>query len=239
MSQIHVPQGYSVGIKLKTPAKEIEKKVLIGLRDALNDSMPLLGKYIKEDLSKKIDPIFLSSTEYYLIVNGRGRGDFGIPAGEEVDRLQAIIDKLSQQIIIEPVKFTISNNTFRSGGLNVYIFKSDLQEIIDLPESHVITANGEDLPWLEWFLLGGNKVLISGYDVRLGKFNRGNSNGVVFSRSGIAIMVPRDGFNWSLPYAGTEKNNWITRAIDVSIVTGYMEDIIDGSFKKWLSRFGS
>lgn len=237
MSGIHIPQGYSVGIKLKTPSSEIQKNTLLGLRDALNQAMPSLAKYIKEDLTKQIDTVFLSSTEYYLLVNGRGRGDLGIPAGEEVDRLAKIIEKLSQQVIIETVKFTVANNTFRSGGLNIFIFKSNFQEIIDLPESHVITEKGEDIPWLEWFLLGGNKILISGYDVKLGKYGtRSNKQGMVVSRSGIAIMVPEGSF--SLPYAGTQNDNWITRAIDVSIAIGYMQEIIDSSIKKWLTRFG-
>ena len=159
--------------------------------------------------------------------------------GEEEKRLKAVLAVLSKQIVVEATKVTVSGNTFRSGGLKVFMFKKDFRDLFDLPEAKVVTENGDTLPWLEWLLLGGNMTLISGYDVRYGNYGgRTNRDGMVISRSGIAIMVPGETLNWDLgPLGGTQNNNWLTRAIELSFTIEYIDTIVEEAMIKWFSRF--
>ena len=70
------------------------------------------------------------------------------------------------------------------------------------------SLRGYSLPWLQWLLLDGTKVLIDSHQVVIGPNLR--------SRTSMAIMRPGSG--WSVPneFAGTQNNNWLTRAIDSS-----------------------
>jgi hypothetical protein len=72
----------------------------------------------------------------------------------------------------------------------------------------VDSVSGITLPWLEWLLLYGGKIIVKNYKVRMGS----NRN----SRTGMAIMVESEGNNWRVPpeFAGILTNNWVTRAIN-------------------------
>jgi hypothetical protein len=237
---VHIPQGYKLGIKLITPPKEIEEKALRGLAASLNRELPRLARYVQQEISLKTDQIFFSSLEFQLIINGNLRGELGMPKGEELSRMQAILNVLSQQVLVEPVNVSVSGGTFRSGGLRIMMFKNDFTDLFKLPEANITTEKGVNLPWLEWLLTAGNKILISGYDVNYGNYgSRTNKQGMAISRSGLAVMVPGQTLNWGLGSAGgTPKNNWITRAIEFSWTMGYLEEIVELSIYKWLARFG-
>jgi hypothetical protein len=60
---------------------------------------------------------------------------------------------------------------------------------------------------LEWLLLEGNKTIIKNQQVIVRPSK--------FSRTGMALMQESNK-SWKVPsqYAGTIRNNWITRAID-------------------------
>jgi hypothetical protein len=70
------------------------------------------------------------------------------------------------------------------------------------------TEKGESLPWLEWLLLKGNDKIIQDYSITY-------INNSYRSRTGSAIMVSNPN-GWRVPvnFAGTEDNNWTTRAIN-------------------------
>jgi hypothetical protein len=241
MGDFKIPHGFKLTLKLKTPKAEIEKKVLLALKDSLNQSMLELSRSIGNEISANIGDIFKLTADYETLIDGTLRGEIGFPKGEEVKRVQAVIDKLSKQIQITPVRFSVSGNTFRSGGLEISMFKKDFTELFNLPEAHIITEKGEDLPWLEWLLLSGDRILITGYDVRFGNYGTRHSKktGNLISRSGIAVMVKGDLLNWKMPTHGTANNNWITRAIDFSFSLGYLNGIVERAMAKWLVRFST
>jgi hypothetical protein len=82
------------------------------------------------------------------------------------------------------------------------------------------------LPWLEWLLLYGGKIIVRDYRVKMGSNNR--------SRTGMAVMVESSGSNWRVPteFAGTSNNNWVTRAINK--IDNKILDILETELEKSL-----
>ena len=83
----------------------------------------------------------------------------------------------------------------------------DLNGLIYTDFASVIDDDGYVLPWLEWLLLEGQSIIVKNYEVLYTKS--------ASSRSGMALMQPSKS-SWRVPsqFAGTEKNNWTTRAIN-------------------------
>ena len=102
------------------------------------------------------------------------------------------------------------------------MIRSDFSDVLSSDSGFVIDAlRGYQLPWLEWLLLEGNKAIISKQEVIIGP-NK-------FSRTGLAIMRPSNK-SWRVPseFAGTIKDNWITRAIDNS--ESQINELLDKAF---------
>jgi len=95
------------------------------------------------------------------------------------------------------------------------VLYTDFAAVVDL-------ARGYTLPWLEWLLLEGNKILVPNHSVVIGP-NRG-------SRTGYAVMREGRG-SWKVPseFSGTFRDNWITRAIDKGM--GDVESLLDRAFQ--------
>jgi hypothetical protein len=133
------------------------------------------------------------------------RKEFGIADTSNVDR---VISKVINSMNITKKNIKINNNGL-SGGILLTIVPSDFSGIVDDPNAFVIDNDrGYSLPWLEWLLLRGGEIIVRGFDIKYGSNPR--------SRSGEAIMVSSNK-NWRVPpqYAGTIKNNWITRALSL------------------------
>ncbi|NCA31122.1 MAG: hypothetical protein EBS93_10465 [Chitinophagia bacterium] len=98
----------------------------------------------------------------------------------------------------------------------------DYADVLSSDDALVIdNLRGYNLPWLEWLLLEGNKIIVRKQQVEFGPN--------IASRTGNAIMRPSNK-SWRVPseFAGTITNNWITRAIDNSESQIY--DLLDRIF---------
>lgn len=133
------------------------------------------------------------------------RGEFGIPVGSEKERIEAIINTISNNIEVVFNKFNNVGENLE-GTFRIQLDKSVYDEIFNLAEGKVITEKGETLPWLKWLMTEGNNVIFDlGYSVL---FKPG------FGRSQEAIMVESGGvFIVNPRFAGTANDNWITRAL--------------------------
>ena len=108
----------------------------------------------------------------------------------------------SIQVGYTPLKTTGNRIT---GGISVYILVADFSDILGLDVATITTEKGQKLPWLQWLLTQGGRIIIDDYSVKM-KPGRG--------RSGQAIMV-QNGNSWNVPraHAGTIEDNWLTRAL--------------------------
>jgi hypothetical protein len=197
-----------INIKLLESNKEINNKIITAiishLGSVINNAIP----QIKNDIQGFIVDALKQEPEYQSLLNGVLRGEFGIP---DTSIVEDIVLKLSQaiEITINPIK---KSTTGVSGGITVNIIKSnDLSGVINDASAYVKdTDRGYSLPWLEWLALKGGEILVKNYSIDV----KNTKN----SRSGMAIMVSSSD-SWRVPpaFAGTEDNNWITRALSTTI----------------------
>jgi len=178
----------------------------------LNQLKDIIDKLIKKTLPNTVSDIKLvvadalrNQPEYTSLMAGTLKAELGLPDSSVVD---TIINSMVDSLNIEEQPIKISNKGL-SGGFKLTMIKSDdISGLIFTDIAQVFDTKGYTLPWLEWLLLRGNDILVKEFSVKYTTSNR--------SRSGMAIMEPSDGTNWRVPaqFAGTQTNNWITRAID-------------------------
>ena len=200
----------------------LRKKIIKEVEGRLDKAIKKAIPNIKKDIEETLFFIFTQTKIYKELTTGELKAHFGFPTGSEFDRVNDIISTLSKNI-----KITYSK---KKASLNIGLIEDNLDAIINLPGSVVITEQGTVLNWLEWLLYRGSQIIIAGYDVQIGQYNPGQS------RSLEAIMIEIEGTGWAVPtqYAGTEGNNWITDTMKDSsqLLTSYIEKIIEKRIKQ-------
>lgn len=126
-------------------------------------------------------------------------GQFGIPAGLVGGVISGIRTSFENSISVKFVKY----NDNLKGGLEINFQPSDFINLLSLPEGHTIYSGG-DLHWLDWLLKRGDNIIVVNY-----QYNPLTG----FGRSGLGIMVPGGSFRVPPQFSGTEKDNFITRAL--------------------------
>lgn len=174
--------------------QEIQKT----LDSVLNKSIPSITSEIKTLVFNSLR----NQPEYTSLMAGTLKAEFGLPDSSVVD---SVIKAMVDSLIITKQNITIRPKSGISGGLTFNMIRSDFSDIIGQDIANVITED-YSLPWLKWLLLEGTSNIVTDYDVLYGPSP--------YSRSGLAIMKNSES-GWSVPsaFAGTQSNNWTTRAI--------------------------
>lgn len=145
----------------------------------------------------------LNSKEALSLNFGELAGEFGIPIDAQFDTVESISETIGEYMNVNVSKFPPRGNILRT-KISVTLNDTIYYVLIDLPEAVTVTEQNDVLPWLEWLLFEGGKILIKDHHVEAitGK-----------GRSGLAIMVPSS--SWQVPseFQGTINNNWITRTL--------------------------
>lgn len=206
-------------INLLTTVPQFQKMAFEAIRDELNKKIPLAVPDIKDKIQNNIKKIFTVSPEYNALVSGPLDAHFGIPKGEAIPRLDAIINKMADSVDVSFRRIAVRGNSF-TGGLDIKAIFADFIDLINMREGHV-DIDGGSIPWLEWLLMRGDSFIVYRYGIKFGNYGQ--------SRSGAAIMVRDDTAVWKVPVgvSGTLRDNWITRAVDSSMK--YLEALIDGA----------
>lgn len=126
-------------------------------------------------------------------------GQFGLYAGQGQGAAIAITNAIKHAITVDFKKF---NNNF-VGGFDINFQPTDFLNLLSLPQGFVNYANGK-LPWLDWLLTKGDTVIVVNYH-----YNAQTGIG----RSGLGNMTKGGSFRVPPEFSGTEKNNFITRAL--------------------------
>jgi hypothetical protein len=196
---------------------EIRKKILGALLEEVKNTFNRSIPQIKDKIESLIRESITSEPEYISLVGGQLRAELGIP--DASSKIQELLNIWVSNIQVEINQFRI-NNIGLSGGFSINCIKSDYSDVLSSSAAQVEDfIRGYSLPWLNWLLLEGGTILVKDHIVVVG-----NSNA---SRTGDAIMKTLIRGSWRVPseFAGTENNNWITRAIDK------LEDRIFNIFK--------
>lgn len=185
---------------------QITKDILNALLPDVQKMMSDAVKYLREQLPPLVQNAIIIQPEYQSLSNGSLRYELGVPdINERIMKIFSIW-LANMQIKYEAPK--ISGSQIKS-KLNISMIKTDFSDILSSDVAEIVDANtGSIVSWLRWLLLDGTVTLVEDHTIIIGKNAR--------SRTGQAIMRQSDGKSWHVPneFAGTESNNWITRAID-------------------------
>lgn len=191
-------------LRLLESDADISNQILIAIKDILNTAFNRSIKNLKVKIPQQVKNAIISEPEYQSLISGKLQYEFGIP--DATTKVNKILDIWSNNINVNIIPVTISGNRLR-GGFAINMIQSDYGDVLGDDSANVVDSkSGAVLPWLEWLLLYGNKIIINNYQVQVGP----NKN----SRTGLAIMVSSKE-SWRVPpeFAGSTDNNWITRAL--------------------------
>jgi hypothetical protein len=216
----------TVKIRLPNPAK-FERDVLTTVIKIINQSIRDVKPKMVQEI-KSITRTFLTRSKFFqAVVSSDLSGEFGIPSGEERDRMADIINQVVEDIdlIIVPLQRRAATV---SGNFNIGIGKDSWENVINLPAAKILTEKGAVLEWMRWVLTEGDKIIINDFEV---EFKAGAG------RSGLAHMMENSGQYWKVPtnFSGTIEDNWITREVNKNFFV--YRRIIEKLFKRRLSQF--
>lgn len=199
---------------------EIYTAILKALLPEVKDFINTAFTQIKASLPLVIRAAITDTPEYRSLLDGQLKYEFGIP--DSASKLAGLLDIWSNNLneIYNPP--SIQNNQIKA-SFSVSMIRVDFADVLYTDYGYMQDSiRGYNLPWLEWLLLEGNRTIISDYQVLVGP-NKA-------SRTGMAIMSPSKK-SWRVPssYAGTENDNWITRALDS--ISPQIQQIINTALK--------
>lgn len=210
-------------LNLVENSSDIAKLILTNLKKEIDKVIDKALPNIKLDIQNLVKEALISEPEYSSLKAGTLRAELGILNVGEVDGVvDAMINTL--EIISQPIKI---GNGGLSGGFTLTMIRSaDISGIIGLDIAMSKTEKGQSLPWLEWLLLRGNDKIIQDYSVNY-------ISNSYRSRTGSAVMISNPN-GWRIPanFAGTEGDNWTTRAI--SKIGNKIPKIIQSNLENYL-----
>jgi len=194
----------SISLKLLETNRQIQDKIYKAIAEEVNSSIIKNKKKTTEKLRAAIKTWVYGQPELSSLlangVPGSLSAQFGIPAGTSDGIINQIVDAVSKAITIDikPFKKNLK------GNLQFNFQTKDFQNLLTLPEGHVVTEKGADLHWLNWLLQEGDKTIVVGYNYIAGPLGR--SGGGEMNIGGIWRVPPE--------FSGTSDNNFITRSFD-------------------------
>jgi len=191
-----------ITLKLLDTVSQIEDKVNKAVAEQINNIITQKKTKLIEKSKSLISGWISSQPEMQSLqssVPGSLAGQFGLYPGQSISTVQTIISSVQNSITVDFKKF----NNKLVGGLEVNFQPNDFINLLNLPQGFVNYKDGS-LHWLEWLLLKGDTVIVVNY-----QYNPKTGVG----RSGLGNMIEGGSFRVPPQFSGTDKNNFITRAL--------------------------
>ncbi len=208
-----------IEVTLKEDNAAFKSKVYGAVAKYLNSLLFRKRGAILRDIRAIIPNWIKSQPEMQELISNNGVGslaaELGLVYGSGPEAVEAIARAMANSVAIDVSKVDAKS---LKGGVKLQFMPATFEELLAIPEGHVITEKGQDLHWLKWLLLEGFKVIIVGY-----KFNfkrAGRSQGGYMNEGGVWRVPPQ--------YAGTQSDNFVTRALNSPSNEAQIADI----FKK-------
>ena len=194
-----------ISIKLIDTIPTIRENINTALAGMINDMIRKKRQTLIKELRLSVHQ-WVSEQPEMIELRKSGPGtlasQLGLVAGTESIITEKIIQNIASSVEVE---ITPVSKNLKKGGITFYCQPSDFTVLLNMPEGFVRTKLANRLPWLRWLLLEGYKPIIVGYSYEM---NPGKGR----SRGGLM----KEGGSWRVPpaHAGTEDNNFITRAFE-------------------------
>jgi hypothetical protein len=195
----------NISLKILESNSQIQQSIMEALLPQINDYMKDAITTIRKEIGTIISNAIVNTPEYESLVSGKLKYELGIPDANA--KIAGLLDIWTKNIYIEYMPPKIISSKIKS-SFSASLIKSSFDDVLSTDLAYVIDNIYQyRLPWLEWLLLEGNKIIVKKQEVVMGPNPR--------SRTGFALMRGSNK-NWKVPaeFAGTIRDNWITRAID-------------------------
>lgn len=163
---------------------------------------------VKSDIRKIVQKAILESDTAQSLRSGQLRVDFGLTRPQAEQAITRIASLLVANLDISVPKAVKRGNI--SQQMIIRINPNALDEILnDGRMSYISEPSGELIPWLQWLLTQGSRVIINDYEVvSTVSYNKRSRSG-----GGFMLDTKGGGFRVDPRHAGTPSDNFITRAI--------------------------
>jgi len=194
-----------INLSLIDSDNQIKSKILDSIREHLNQAFQKARSILAKKIPLEVYKVIVSEPEYQSLISGKLRYEFGIP--ESAQKVNQIVDLWTRNVVVDVTPITLGAGGLR-GGFSINMIKDNYEDVLTSDDAIVVDQLSQAvLPWLEWLLLYGDKIIVRNYTVQVGPSP--------YSRTGLAIMKPSKE-SWRVPpeFAGTTTNNWVTRALE-------------------------
>jgi hypothetical protein len=193
----------TLSIELLDSDSSINKKILNAIAEEFNDQIYNKISVIRSKIADGVVFMLKATDIYQSLTNGDLAGHFGLPVNNRTTMVDGIISTVANNLEVEFKPAKVMGGQFVN-GISIGVLIKNFTDVLALSEAVVTTSKGQILPWLDWLLRAGNKMIISEHEIHLigGK-----------GRSGKAIMIKNNASVWRVPtqFSGTINNNWLIR----------------------------
>jgi hypothetical protein len=216
-------------VTLATPRNVIKRRMLGALVAEANHRMRFRAPAMRIAVQRLLrEALVKSPTVQELSMLGSplqielGLTDISGQQGTDpITRLDVIMNTIVDGVKVVFQPFMAAGHRKIAGGLHIYGVPFDHQDVLNLPEAIQINtfSQGQEwrsrtntvpsFPWLDWLLVQGGNIVVSGHFVWTKGVNP------QFSRTMKAVMR-KGGGGYSIPagHQGELGDNFITRAVD-------------------------
>ena len=175
--------------------KEIDREINLKIKSSINN----ITESIEIAIQTLVKIRLQEAPEVDSLAGGKLRYQFGLPDG--ASRISNIIEVWADSVEVQYVQ-----GVGKFGGISISMVDENYSKVLSMSEAEFTTEDGTSLEWLRWLLLEGDSRIINNYQFQSGR--RG--------RAGGGIMISRQRGSWGVPsqFAGTENNNFATRALE-------------------------
>lgn len=184
--------------------KSFKNKIFLAICEELTLKFLIMKNKVRDDVAEGVKFLIKNSTDYKILTSDETViADFGFRVGTQINKINAIIDKVAENIFITEYKPFVPKNNSISGGFSLGILLKDFSDLLSLPEAKNNVEDNYVIEWLSWLLERGDSIIIDNYHIEYGPFGR----------SGEGHMVIGGVWHVDKLIAGNIKNNWLTRAL--------------------------
>ncbi len=229
--------------KKSTFKKHIITQFIIGLNDRVNKNIDDIENFVKTIIKEYIT----ETPEMQSLKDGEQLAkSLGIEKGTGEGIISAIAQRTVDSAVVYSTGFKYSSGKIL-GSIRIKIVKADYTDVLGLVQAQYISLNEAGhrtpVPWLDWLIKQGDRIIVKEFNIILGNFNRSRSGGAIM----IKIVPQKDtkkihgpfrkqnaGVGWRVPakFSGVENNNFLTRAFELRKdeflikVRDYIESVI-------------
>ena len=186
----------------------LERRIRTVIADKINKSAKDTILSIRPQLGPLLYNSIMNSPEAKSLFGGILQAELG-PKDTDVNAvLNFVVQRLVDTISIDFKPFSPFGGIMR-GHIELSLYPKTLtNDILAFSASSYLTGKGVKIPWMEWLLTLGDRVIVRRYTVDY--LHTRNS------RTGLATMAPDKTKGWRVPpaFSGTTTNNFISRALD-------------------------